>query len=422
MTTAHHLRIAVAQIGARRHYAIPAMLWRAGLLEALYTDLCRETPLLRAVDSLLPANLRPGGLQRLLGRRVPDVPAGRIHSFPLFALRRLLRPDRGRTPDDRCRTWLEANREFGERVVAQGLGAADTAYVFNGAGLEILRHARECGLRTIVEQTSAPVEVEEALLREEHRRWPGWEYDGAAPAAWAPMAEREQDEWDLADTILCGSDFVRDGLEQVGGPVDRAAVVPYGVPDEIRAQCLPRTDDGELHVLFAGTICLRKGIPYVMEAAQRLRSTCVRFRAVGPIAVSDAAVRELQSVLDLPGAVPRSQMPREYAWADVFVMPSISEGSANVCYEALGCGLPVVTTHNAGSVVRDGADGFIVPAGNADAIAERIDELAADRELRQAMGASARMRAGEFTWERYQERLLSAIRSECDTPLAAGAG
>jgi hypothetical protein len=416
------MRIAVAQIGARRHYAIPAMLWRAGLLEALYTDLCRETPLLRAVDSLLPAALRPGGLQRLLGRRVSDVPAGRIHSFPLFALRRLLRPDRSRTPDDRYLAWLDANQEFGERVVAQGLGAADTVYVFNGAGLEILRHARECGLRTIVEQTSAPVEVEEALLSEEHRRWPGWEYDGATPAAWAPMAKRERDEWDLADMILCGSEFVRDELEQVGGPVDRAAVVPYGVPTEMRAPCPPRADNGELHVLFAGTICLRKGIPYVMEAARRLRSTKVRFRAVGPIAVSDSAVRELRRDLALPGAVPRSQMLREYAWADVFLMPSISEGSANVCYEALGSGLPVITTHNAGSVVRDGVDGFLVPPGDVDAIAERIDELAADRELHRAMGARARMRAGEFTWERYQERLLSAILSEQGTPLAVGAG
>jgi glycosyltransferase involved in cell wall biosynthesis len=411
------MHIAVAQIGARRHYAIPAMLWRAGLLEALYTDLCRETPLLRAISAVTPRGLRPAALERLLGRHVPDVPADRIRSFPWFALRRMTQSGRARTPDDRYRCWLDANREFGERVVACGLSGADAVYVFNGAGLEVLRHARQQGLRTIVEQTAAPVEIDEALLADERGRWPGWEYAGASRAAWGPMAERERQEWDLADVVLCGSEYVRDGLEQVGGPVENAAVVPYGVPDEMLSPRPLRVDDGEFHVLFAGTICLRKGIPYVMEAARRLDSRRVRFRAVGPIGVADSAARELQSVVELPGAAPRSRMREEYAWADVFLMPSISEGSANVCYEALGQGLPVVTTHNAGSVVRDGAEGFLVPPGDAEAIAERIEELAANRELRLQMGLAARKRAEEFTWEKYQERLLAAIRSTNDAPL-----
>lgn len=404
------MRIAVAQIGARRHYAIPAMLWRAGWLEALYTDLCRETPLLRGIDAVTPHGLRPAALERLLGRHVPEVPASRIRSFPWFALRRTALSGRHRTPDERYRAWLAANREFGERVVARGLGDADAVYVFNGAGLEILRHARERGLRTIVEQTAAPVEIDEGLLAEERRRWPGWEFEGASRAAWGAMAERERQEWDLADVILCGSEYVRDGLEQVGGPVENAAVVPYGVPEEMLSPVEPRADDGELHVLFAGTICLRKGIPYVMEASRRIGSQRVRFRAVGPIAVAESAARELRSVLELPGAVPRTRMREEYAWADVFLMPSISEGSANVGYEALGCGLPVVTTHNAGSVVRDGVQGYLVSPGDAEAIAGRIEELAADRELRREMGSAARNRAAEFTWEKYQERLLAAIR------------
>lgn len=415
------MRIAVAQIGARRHYAIPAMLWRAGLLEMLYTDLCRETPLLRAISAVTPRRLRPAALERLLGRHVPDVPADRIRSFPWFALRRMAQSGRARTPDDRYRCWLDANREFGSRVVARGLRGADAVYVFNGAGLEILRHARERGLRTMVEQTAAPVEIDEGLLAEERRRWPGWEYAGASRAAWGPMAERERREWDLADVILCGSEYVRDGLEQAGGPIENAAVVPYGVPVEMLSPRAPRADDGELHVLFAGTICLRKGIPYVMEAARRIGSRRVRFRAVGPIGVADAAARELRSVVELPGAVPRSRMPEEYAWADVFLMPSISEGSANVCYEALGRGLPVVTTHNAGSVVREGVEGFLVPPGDAEAIAGRIEELAANRELRREMGIAARKRAEEFTWKKYQERLLAAIRPSDEAALEMAA-
>ena len=387
------------------------MLSRAGLLERLCTDLCAESAVVRWGAAVWPLRLQPRGLRRVAGRRVADVPAGRIQSYPLFGLRRLVHGRRDRTPGDRYRSWLEANTKFGRLVARSGFGEADTVYVFNGAGLEILQQARRLGLRTIVEQTAAPVEVEESLLEHERKSWPGWEPGGAARESWQPMADRERAEWDLADVILCGSEYVRDGMGEVNGPLERAEVVPYGCPPELLEARASRRLDGELRVLFAGTICLRKGIPYVLEAARRLKSRRIRFRAVGPVAVSEPAAGQLRETMEAPGAVPRSAMGEQYAWADVFVMPSISEGSANVCYEALGRGLPVITTHNSGSVVRDGVDGFIVPLRDADAIAERIDELAGDEELRSEMSRNAYFRATEYSWERYQQRLLAAIQS-----------
>ena len=91
-----------------------------------------------------------------------------------------------------------------------------------------------------------------------------------------------------------------------------------------------------------------------MLAAQVLKSGEYEFRAVGPANVSHEAQRRLRECLDLVDAVPRNETPHQYEWADVLVLPSVSEGSANVCYEALAAGVPVITTKNAGSVVRDG--------------------------------------------------------------------
>ena len=64
------------------------------------------------------------------------------------------------------------------------------------------------------------------------------------------------------------------------------------------------------------------------------------------------------------------------AAADVFVFPSLFEGSAVVTYEALACGLPSIVTPNAGSVVRDGVDGFHVPAGDVGASPRRWNDSA----------------------------------------------
>jgi len=67
----------------------------------------------------------------------------------------------------------------------------------------------------------------------------------------------------------------------------------------------------------------------------------------------------------------------------------------------------VVTTPNAGSVVRDGIEGFIAPIRDTDALAERMEQLRANARLRQEMGRAARKRAEEFPWERHGEQLAS---------------
>ncbi|HEY65970.1 MAG TPA: glycosyltransferase family 4 protein, partial [Caldilineae bacterium] len=94
-----------------------------------------------------------------------------------------------------------------------------------------------------------------------------------------------------------------------------------------------------------------------------------------------------------------------YQQADVFTFPTIEEGSALVTYEALACGLPVVTTPNAGSVVRDGVEGFIVPTRDVEALVAVLERLRADERLRLGIGWAARQRAEAFTWERYETSL-----------------
>jgi glycosyltransferase involved in cell wall biosynthesis len=122
-------------------------------------------------------------------------------------------------------------------------------------------------------------------------------------------------------------------------------------------------------------------------------------------------INELQKYTTLLGVAPRSEVQQQMAMADLLILPSLCEGSATVCYEALAAGLPVITTENAGSVVRHGVDGFIVPIRNVDAIVECVEKLAKDRALREWMSANARERAAEYTADAFGRRLLEALHS-----------
>jgi len=114
--------------------------------------------------------------------------------------------------------------------------------------------------------------------------------------------------------------------------------------------------------------------------------------------------------VQLTGVVPRSEVAAHYAWADVFLLPSLCEGSATSTYEAMFQGLPVVCTPQTGSVVRDGIDGFIVPPRDGAAIADKLALLAAKPDLLAQLSENARQRSADFTLEKYGERLLAAFR------------
>jgi glycosyltransferase involved in cell wall biosynthesis len=104
------------------------------------------------------------------------------------------------------------------------------------------------------------------------------------------------------------------------------------------------------------------------------------------------------------------------AAADVFVFPSLFEGSAVVSYEALACGLPSVVTPSAGSVVRDGVEGFVVAPRDVEALAARMERLGRDPALRARMARAARARALEYDWPRYHAALAGLIDQVMDLP------
>ncbi len=402
-------QVLVAMIGARRHYSVPRALHEGGVLERFYTDLCADVGVLRGIASVVPPPLIGENFKKMLGRHVAGVPADKITSFTAFGLRRTLRARRTKSPDRRVRAYADWNAEFGRLVVGSWPSEADGVYVFNGAGLEIMEHAADRGATRILDQTAAPWAVEESTLAEERKRWPGWDYEGATRADWMPMAEREQREWSLADTIICGSPYVLESIRTLMGPCKKCVVVPYGISaGSLRAGGRERRE-GPLRVLFAGTVQLRKGIQYVMEAAKVLDPKAFVFRAVGPIRVAQKGVYALEQHVELAGYMSRVSLEKQYEWADVLVLPSVSEGSANVCYEALAAGLPVITTSHAGSVVRDGMDGFVVPIRSAGAIAAKLGMMEAKRDMLQEMSQSALQRARAFTFQNYAENLVAAV-------------
>jgi len=107
------------------------------------------------------------------------------------------------------------------------------------------------------------------------------------------------------------------------------------------------------------------------------------------------------------GKVPNEKVPEYMAAADIFVLPSLSEGFPVVIVEAMASGLPIVATNITGlpEIVHDGENGFLVEPKNPAELAERILLLLQDDELRGRIAQNNKQRAKDYTWEKVIDRL-----------------
>jgi len=397
------LKFAVLQMGARMHYAVPAILQRAGMLRAFYTDAVGDVGFVNTMNRLIPDKVRSKSLRRLFGRRLPDnVPPDAVVSAPGRAIAHAALD---RLPAGRSLSRFTSPGQWLQRTIVQeDFRGANALYCLDNSDLDVIRAARRKRMFIVYEQICCP-EVGR-IMRQERSIFPGLEEQEPEELIEAGI-KRDLEAWQLSDVVLAPSKFVRDSMVRLGFDSDRISVVPYGLSqDWFETPARPKRE----RVLFVGNVCLLKGVHYLAEARRILlqRGLSPEFRVVGPIRpyVPHTAMFE---GLEYVGQVPRTQVREEFAQADVFALPTISESFGLVHLEALACGVPVITTPHCGSVVRNGVDGYIVPVRDPAALADRIQQLLIDRQLRSRMSADARERARQFSWQHYARNLLSAV-------------
>ena len=164
----------------------------------------------------------------------------------------------------------------------------------------------------------------------------------------------------LADLILVPSDHIARCLVIHGTAPEKIRVIPYAADCQRFRPPAAKCHGSGCTFLFAGGITQRKGIKYLLEAWERIRRPGWRLQLVGPLPKRSGPLSSLPDQVELLGRIGHLEMPNRMAAADVFVFPSLFEGSAVVTYEVLASGLPSIVTRAAGSVIRDGIDGFIV--------------------------------------------------------------
>jgi glycosyltransferase involved in cell wall biosynthesis len=401
----------VTQIGSRERYAVPRALHARGNLKHFYTDFWSGRA--ASLAKYLP---RGDGLAH---RFHPALPRDKVTGFNAFGLRcatRHLWRGRAKTMAEQSAEFGWIGNQFAKRVnrclAREQIDPKNTAaFLFSTGAMETCQYLRSLNVPIIVDQLD-PARVDEQMIQAEIERWPGWEeVPGRIPDRYY---SRVDEEWRLADLVLVNSNWSRSALLQQGVDARKIIVVPLCYEQGSLPAPPPRAaapPGKPLTVLWLGQIVLRKGIPYLFEAAAKLINANVRFIVAGRIGISDKGLATAPSNVTVLGRITHAEASRHFSEADVFVLPTVSDGFALTQLEAMSFGLPVITTPNCGDVVTHGMDGLIVPPRDSQALADAIASLEGNRQLVRDMSAQAlqTVKHHRFSLDGYADAVEQAL-------------
>jgi glycosyltransferase involved in cell wall biosynthesis len=277
-------------------------------------------------------------------------------------------------------------RKAARAIAADG---ADACYAFSGIALESLEWCVRNDVPSMLECATGHIRQFYDVSLREHRAWSGGLYLAHPSRA---MVDREEEEYALSPRIRVSSAWAAGSFARYGVPRDKVRVVPQFLETErFVPPPAPRRHEGPLRLCFVGTITFAKGFPYLLEAMKRLGPGAADLEIAGSTGMRSArqVFDRLRTGLNVT-VRPQDPVP-VYHRSELLVFPSLSDGFAFAVAEAMACGLPVIVTDATGAAEWVTPEsGWIVPAGDTDALTTAIAAARERRHELDDMGRAAR--------------------------------
>jgi glycosyltransferase involved in cell wall biosynthesis len=289
----------------------------------------------------------------------------------------------------------------------------DIVHTWPLGALRTLRICAKLDIPTVLERPNAYTPFALEVVRKECERLAITMPPGHEHAENPEKIRVEEEEYKEADRLLCPSDFVAGTFLDEGFPTEKLARHQYGFDETVfYPDPTPRDPDRGLTMLFAGGCAPRKGLHYALEAW--LRSDAHR---TGHFLVAGEFIpgygEKLAQMLAHPSVRVlghRKDVPELMRSSDIFVLPTIEEGSALVTSEARGSGCVLLVSEASGAVCKHMENALVHRVGDVDALTEHITTLNHDRRLLADLRSASLRTVDQVTWAAAGRRLLQVYR------------
>jgi glycosyltransferase involved in cell wall biosynthesis len=275
------------------------------------------------------------------------------------------------------RHQLAGDRRLGEAAASRldEIGP-DLCYAFTQVALETLAWAQRHHVPGVLESPNGHIAGFRKTYVDEATACCGSAYLGhPAPA----MVRRVEREYEVASHIRVSSEWSKASI--ANGGIDPQRITSLQQPVDLDRYEAPgrTTTTGPLRACFVGQFDLRKGFVYLLRAARGVDVSVEMVGGTGDRCCATLLAREGDGLrLTLASGDPRPALRR----ADIFVLPTLEDGSPFAAAEAMASSLPVITTTSTGAAewVQEGRTGWLVPPRSAEALANALVQ-ARDRRL-----------------------------------------
>ena len=289
----------------------------------------------------------------MLRRHDPEIPPAASSTRPIFRPAAAARgPARRKAARVSAARWLGWRTERFDARLARTIDRArpEVLLAFSDVGsMAALPLCRRLGIPTIVSMVHGDVREEQELLAREdgvvarfHADLPGRRRSRPRPPGLAARAPAPRPRAGRSRARPLGAHRRNVGAARNARRQDPCDPLRRRLPPVPPAR--GKQHGSDCTFLFAGGISQRKGIKYLLEAWRRIRRPGWRLQLLGPLPADLGPLEPYLEMVEPLGRVSHAEMPARMAAADVFVFPSLFEGSAVVTYEALASGLPSVVT------------------------------------------------------------------------------
>lgn len=300
-------------------------------------------------------------------------------------------------------------RNLLERHFLATMKPGDVAYVWPGSSVWLFQQLRARGYPIVMEMINSEERGRRRVLKEAyelHRLPYSLDPDSIDP-------DVQDAQIALSDKVFSPSPWATKTFLEAGIPESKLASTSYAWDPETFTLPPRERHTGTQPVTF---LCVahgsvRKGTLELLEAWAK--KTCeARLVVVGTIAPDiQKRVDELKrDDIELLGY--SDDLPQLYVQADAYIMLSYEEGSPIVAYMALAAGIPIIGTEPVASgIIEHGVHGFVCDSKDLDRVAEYIDRIATDHDLRRSMQKAAKVQSEVFTWEAVAKRRVAIFEA-----------
>ncbi len=388
------------------------------LLEKFYTTYVHHPDyfLSKLIDAIGSLN---GNIKKEFSRRsFNEIPFEYIHTYPYAELLRVFVNRIIKSPVLTHKIWEKSEPLFSKNASDSIGDCAAAVYTYEGNAYDVLKKAKSKNQFSWYEMVSQHELYFHDLLAEQIKKYPQLNtpyYSNLLENGNSEYAKRKNAELELADRIICNSNFTRETIRYAGLATDKVKVIPLGSPAPVK-KIKNRPD--KMKFVYAGNQSVRKGIHILIEAWKNsgIKQHEAELFLVGSRDLPDDFYVNLPENVKVINNIPHQELIELFRETSMFVLPTLADGFGMVITEAMSQGVPVLATYNCAGpdLITHGVNGLLIKAGSTEMLIEQLKWAVSHPSEVEQMGMRALEKASQWQWSDYRKAWLEIILTDLE--------